>query len=123
MARPKNIEFNLIERIEKLKASGFTVPEVDIKREDLTEDEFSLLPLPRRIQLILGIIRDQPIKATTMNYLILYDIENDKVRSLVSKFLISKACIRIQKSVFLCHSNHKKFDEIKKTLADINDVY
>ena len=29
----------------------------------------------------------------------------------------------MQKSVFLGHSEHKKFDEIQKTLAEINDVY
>lgn len=124
MARPPNKEFNLKERIEKLKSAGFTVPEPeDEVLASLPPEELALLPLPKRIQLILGIIRDKPIKATTMNYLILYDIANDKVRGLVAKYLLSKGCIRIQKSVFLCHSAHQKFDEIKNTLADINEIY
>lgn len=58
-----------------------------------------------------------------MNYLILYDISNNKVRKIIAEFLLSKGCIRIQKSVYLCHSTHKKFDKIKETLADINEIY
>ena len=58
-----------------------------------------------------------------MNYLILYDIEKNKVRGLISKYLLSRGCIRIQKSVFLAHTDHRKFDEIKNTLAEINEVY
>ena len=88
--------------------------------EDVTE---LMQPLPERIKLILRIINQEPIKAVNMNYLILYDIEKNKIRSLVSKYLIHKGCVRIQKSVFLMHSNHKKFDEIKETLVEINDIY
>jgi len=58
-----------------------------------------------------------------MNYLIMYDIQNNKVRTLVAKFLIKSGCVRVQKSVFLVHSDHKKFDEIRQTLIEINDVY
>lgn len=58
-----------------------------------------------------------------MNYLILYDIEKDKVRTLVAKYLLSKGCIRIQKSVFLAHTDNKKFDEIRQTLVEVNEVY
>ena len=122
MARPKNREFDLKAKIAKLKAAGFNF----IDRSVLScsdKDTLALLPLPERIQLILNIIQSKPIKATEMNYLIMYDIENDKVRGLIAKYLLSKGCIRIQKSVFLSHSNHQKFDEIKETLVEINDIY
>lgn len=121
MARPRNKEFDLKARIERLKKAGFNFSEIKQKRFDDEADD--LLPLPKRIQLILGIIQSQPVKATMMNYLIFYDIENDKVRRLVAKYLLSKGCIRIQKSVFLVHCEYKKFDEIKETLKDINEVY
>ena len=58
-----------------------------------------------------------------MNYLIMYDIQNNKVRTLVAKYLLKKGCVRVQKSVFLVHSDHKKFEEVKQTLVEINDVY
>lgn len=120
MPRPPNKEFDLKARIEKLKAAGFNF--IDTERT-IPDEEDELKPLPDRIKIILGIIRSEPLKSTTMNYLILYDIEKNKVRGLISKYLLSRGCIRIQKSVFLAHTDHRKFDEIKNTLAEINEVY
>jgi len=120
MAKPKNIAIDLKEKIEKIKKSGL-LAEPEILLEGDPDD--ILQPLSRRIQLILGIFQNKPIKSTTMNYLIMYDIQNNKVRTLVSKYLLKSGCIRVQKSVFLVHSDHKKFDEIRQTLIEINDVY
>ena len=122
MPKPPIKEFNLTEKVKRLRDAGFSenIDNIGSKMEDVTE---LMQPLPERIKLILRIINQEPIKAVNMNYLILYDIEKNKIRSLVSKYLIHKGCIRIQKSVFLMHSNHKKFDEIKETLVEINDIY
>lgn len=120
MSKPPKKEFNLVERIQKLKDAGLTIEIPDKGVEDELEE---LASLPERIKLILGILQDKPQKATEMNYFILYDISNNKVRNLISKFLLKKGCIRVQKSVFLGHSNHKKFDEIRETLKEINEVY
>jgi CRISPR-associated endonuclease Cas2 len=121
MAKPPKKEFDLKEKIERLRNSGFS-EKTELLSSKKTELD-SLKTLPERIELILGIIKKEPLKAIEMNYLILYDIEKNKIRNLISKYLIQKGCIRIQKSVFLVHSNHKKFDEIKETLAEINDIY
>lgn len=117
MSRPPAKEFNIKERLAKLKANGFSVPPTPESTEDRLES------LPKRIKKIIGILQDKPLKATTMNYLIMYDISHNKIRTLLANFLESKGCIRIQKSVFLCHSSHKKFETIKETLIDINDMY
>lgn len=122
MARPPDKRFDLKARIEKLKQAGFNFFESD-ETLILPDGAGEMQPLNDRIRKILQIIRDRPLKATTMNYLILYDIEKDKVRTLIAKYLESKGCIRIQKSVFLAHTDHKKFDEIKNTLTEINEVY
>ncbi len=82
-----------------------------------------LAPLPDRIKTILGIIKHKPQKATTMNYMIMYDIEDNKVRRLVSKYLEKEGCIRIQKSVFMANTDHPKFNTIHNTLKDINEFY
>ena len=58
-----------------------------------------------------------------MNYIIMYDITDDKVRQLVAKYLKSKGCIRIQKSVFMANSTHERFMEIHETLRDVNGQY
>jgi CRISPR-associated endonuclease Cas2 len=122
MAKPKRKEFDLKEQIAKIQAAGlFRPPDQGSEPELSAEDQ--LAPLPERIKKILGILQGKPVKSTTMNYLIMYDIQNNKVRTLVSKYLLKKGCIRVQKSVFLVHSDHKKFDEIRETLVEINEVY
>lgn len=120
MPKPPKKEFDLKEKIEKIRKAGLLNNPED-REVPAPGDE--LLPLSDRIQKILGIFQGKPIKSTTMNYLIMYDIQNNKVRNLVAKYLIKNGCVRVQKSVFLVHSDHKKFDEIRQTLIEINDVY
>lgn len=120
MPKPPKKEFDLKEKIEKIRKAGL-LNNPEEREVPAPGDE--LLPLSDRIQKILGIFQGKPIKSTTMNYLIMYDIQNNKVRNLVAKYLIKNGCVRVQKSVFLVHSDHKKFDEIRQTLIEINDVY
>ncbi len=122
MAKPPKKEYDLVAKIALFRKSGLTENVQHVQRAALNNEE-ALLPLPERIQLILGIIQRNPLKATSMNYLILYDIEHNKVRTMVAKYLLEKGCIRIQKSVFLAHTNNKKFEEIHRTLIEINDIY
>jgi CRISPR-associated endonuclease Cas2 len=122
MTKPPKKEYDLAAKIALLRQSGFS-ESLHNRQPPLFDEADILLPLPERIQLILGIIQQSPLKATTMNYLILYDIEDNKVRGMIAKYLIEKGCIRIQKSVFLAHTDHKKFEEIHKTLEEINDIY
>ena len=58
-----------------------------------------------------------------MIYFIMYDIEDNRVRTHISKYLIKNGCQRVQKSIFLSESERKKFDEIHKTLREIQDLY
>ncbi len=119
MPRPKRIELSLLQRLERMEKAGLLRVE---KNMSPTEDD-QLPDLNKRLKAILGIVKNHPVKATTMNYLILYDIENNKVRRLVSKYLIKEGCIRVQKSVFMANSQHAKFHEIYQTLQDINSFY
>lgn len=120
MPKPPKKEFDLKERIQKIRDSGILAQP---DKKSMSDPDDNLLPLSGRIEKILNIFQGKPLKSTTMNYLIMYDIENNKVRRLVAKYLLKNGCIRVQKSVFLVHSDHKKFEEIKQTLVEINDVY
>ena len=122
MPRPKPRKFDLKEKVARIIASGFVACDPVADAVDMNPDDL-LLPLPDRIRLLLNILRDKPQKSTSMNYLILYDIENNKIRRLISKYLVQKGCVRVQKSVFLCHTDHIEFEDIKQTLADINEAY
>lgn len=121
MARPKNHEFDLKQRIQKLKDAGFSFHQHEEKEGG--KEALEMEPLPVRIKHILKIIQSKPIKSTRMNYLILYDIENNKIRGYIAKYLLEQGCIRIQKSVYLAHLTIAKFDELHQTLVEINEIY
>lgn len=117
MAKPKNRPFSLKEKLLKiyqknLRAQALNPPE--------TLDP--LLPLDERLKSVLKIF-DQQLKSTEMIYLIMYDIENNKIRTQISKYLIKQGCIRIQKSVFIARSEHPKFQDIYTTLLEVNSYY
>ncbi len=53
----------------------------------------------------------------------MYDIENDKIRRLIAKYLEKKGLIRIQKSIFIADTEPKLFEEIRQTLKEIQEMY
>ena len=79
-------------------------------------------PLSERIPKILGLTEKKP-KATEMIYIIMYDIEDNKVRGQVSKYLDKMGCIRIQKSIFMAKTERSVFDRIHKDLTEVNELY
>jgi CRISPR-associated endonuclease Cas2 len=114
--KPKKVVISLKERMERMLHAGL------LQRYAISDTE-KIDSLPNRIKAILGIIRHKPQKATTMNYMIMYDIENNKVRRMISKYLQQQGCLRIQKSVFMANTEHPKFNSIYETLKDINSFY
>ena len=67
--------------------------------------------------------RSSRVKSNTMLYIIMYDIENNKIRTHIAKYLIKKGCLRIQKSVYLAKSSQAVMKDISQTLREINEVY
>jgi len=115
MASPRK-KYSLLEKLQKIKEAGI-LPVQPIPKED------QLLLLNDRIQHILQIIKEEPTKATQMNYLIMYDITENKVRYQIAKYLEKKGCVRIQKSVFLAKTENQYFQEIHDTLKEVNSYY
>lgn len=58
-----------------------------------------------------------------MIFFVMYDIEHDKVRTHIAKYLIRKGCIRLQKSVFIAQKPRNIFDELYATLKGVQDLY
>ncbi|MGB4957850.1 MAG: CRISPR-associated endonuclease Cas2 [Saprospiraceae bacterium] len=82
------------------------------------------LPIEDKIHRIMEWLAAQSrIKSNVMLYLIMYDIENNKIRTHIAKYLIKKGCLRIQKSVYLAKSSVQVMKEIRDTLKEINEVY
>jgi CRISPR-associated endonuclease Cas2 len=117
MARPKKKTFSLKEKLERIRQAGISEPATPLSETDRVR------PLGERVQLMLKIVKDKPIKATEMTYLIMYDISNDKVRTQIAKYLEKQGCVRIQKSVFMARTENPHFQEIYDTLKEVNSYY
>jgi len=88
---------------------------------DSWEDEASL---KLRILKIDSWLEEQKnYKDRHMMYMVMYDIENNKIRTQVAKYLIKKGCLRIQKSVYLSKSNRVTYEGICQVLKEINVMY
>lgn len=58
-----------------------------------------------------------------MLFFVMYDIESNKVRNQIVKYLIRSGCYRIQKSIFLANLSHEKFNRIKDDLTEVQSYY
>ena len=117
MPKPKKKAFTLAEALAKIAEAGIG------EAPPLLSGDDQLLPINERISKMLNIIQENPIKATDMVYLIMYDISNDKVRLQIAKFLERQGCIRVQKSVFIARTDNPHFQEIHDTLKEVNSYY
>ena len=123
MARPRRKEYTFAEKLRLIKTAGISIQEEKVKTVPLCEDEESLPVLNERIKQLLHIIKDKPMKATETLAMILYDIEDNKVRNLIAKYLLEKGCIRIQKSVYMIRARPKLYSEICQTLKEVQECY
>ncbi len=53
----------------------------------------------------------------------MYDIESNKVRRLVNKYLLKKGCFRVQRSIFLADLSPDKYEQIRSDLSEVQSYY
>lgn len=109
-----------VERLLRLRQAG--LPE---KRAiPLSEFDRVNQDLPDRVELILQILEKARKKPRTdMLCFIMYDIQHHRIRTQIAKFLLRKGCYRVQKSVYLAQLNRKTYQEIARTLREIQELY
>ena len=83
--RNKKVEISFVEKMLLFHKAGFSHSGASYTQTKNIEDE--LLELPERIQKILQIVNRTHLTANQMLYFIMYDIENNKVRTAISKYL------------------------------------
>lgn len=118
MARPKKVEFTLKERLQKIRDAGLTEPQAEDKQEST-----GLASVPERIRQLLQLVRKPAQNPYDMLYLVMYDIEDNRVRTAIAKYLLAKGCIRIQKSVYIARSKQQEYQEISQTLKEVQEAY
>ena len=109
-----------IEILRKLKKSGLESSK-PINRIALMVDE--LPTLEERVNRIFGIIKQTNRQSGNMLFFVMYDIESNKVRYNVVKYLERMGCYRIQKSIFLADLTIDKYESIKRDLAEVQSLY
>ena len=58
-----------------------------------------------------------------MLFFVMYDIESNKVRHQVAKYLIKRGCFRIQRSIFLADLTPETYSQIKNDLIEVQACY
>ena len=79
--------------------------------------------LAERVSLITSIVNVNNHNPSNMIYFVMYDIESNKVRRAVVKYLEKKGCHRIQKSIFMADTPAEVCDTIRKDLAEVQQMY
>lgn len=79
--------------------------------------------LRERVDFLIGVVNQQQRKATDMLFFVMYDIESNKVRREIAKYLEDKGCFRIQKSIFLASADRSVYEQIKVDLAEVQALY
>jgi len=111
---------NYIDILRKLKRAGIE----NSPPANRTPNDFDELPdLEERVEKILGIVNRPERKQGNMLFFVMYDIESDKVRYNVVKYLERQGCIRMQKSIFLADLPGETYQMIKADLAEVQALY
>jgi CRISPR-associated protein Cas2 len=111
----KKLSFS--EKMLKLYRSG--LPREPVKPVPIDDD---IPSIEVRVQKLLGLVNNKHDNRH-MLFFVMYDIENDKVRRQVVKYLQRKGCMRVQKSIFVADTEHKVYAEIKDDLAAVQACY
>lgn len=126
MGRPKKRAYSPEEELQLQLVAGL-IPAKNsgsmVKNDSFDEGDEESDSLNERIRQLLNLVRSPADDPYAMLYLILYDITDNRVRTHIAKYLISKGCIRIQKSVYLAKTKQKTFQEINTTLAEVQAAY
>ncbi len=116
----KKKTLSFAEKMHKLHQAGLSDsqhPNADVKTDE------PILSLEQRIDTIFHIINNPKKRADTMTFFIMYDIESNKVRRHVVKYLEKKGCTRIQRSIFLADLNTHIYHEIRNDLVEVQACY
>lgn len=121
MRKPRTA-LDYLERLQRLRDS--TLDRSRIISSRTTDKGTDTLPsLEERIKCIFDTINSDKRPVNNMLFFVMYDIESNKVRYNVVKYLQKKGCTRIQKSIFLADLDRAAYESIRSDLAEIQSMY
>lgn len=119
MPRKKKPPLSFLQKMKALSESGISNSPIIGSRDN----DDMLQSLESRVDKILGLSDNVKKRKDRMLFFVMYDIENDKVRRLIVRYLQKLGCIRIQKSIFLAEGPVAVYNRIKDELSEVQAVY
>lgn len=113
-------KFSFVEVMRKLNRSGI---DNSLVPNRLPIDLKCFPSIDERIERVIGIVENSSRPVSNMLFFVMYDIENNKVRAQIAKYLIRKGCTRVQRSIFLADLNVTLYDSIKSDLLEVQAMY
>lgn len=120
MARKPRKALTFVEKMQKFIHAGISGSAASNRTSSGVED---LSSLDERIKRVIGIVNRVNRPASNMLFFVMYDIESNKVRHQVVKYLQRKGCMRVQRSIFLADLSMAEYDVIRKDLAEVQAAY
>ena len=120
MPRKKKPPLTFVEEMSKLKAAGL---EESAPPNRQLPDWEALPTIEERLELLFNIVKNKKRNSLQMLFFVMYDIESNKVRRHVVKYLERQGCTRVQKSIFLADLPIAKYEQIKSDLAAVQACY
>lgn len=121
MTRKKaNAPLSFPQTLSKLRHAGISENET-ANRQPVDYD--AIPDLSARVKKIIGLVNRPQRPAASMLCFVMYDIESNKVRHQVSRYLLRAGCFRVQRSVFLADLSTGRYDMIRRDLAEVQSLY
>jgi len=96
----------------------------DNKMINRLPNDYDAIPdLPARVREIIGLINKPQRPAVNMLFFVMYDIESNKVRHQIAKYLLRTGCLRVQRSIFLADLSAEKYELIRRDLTEVQSLY
>lgn len=113
-------ELSFVEKVRKITNAG--ISNSPMPNRDIAGVE-EMPTINERIRYVLQIVNNDKRPTGNMLFFVMYDIESNKVRNQIVKYLLKKGCMRVQKSIFLSDLPTGVYEDIKRDLTLVQACY
>ena len=117
----KRKTLSFVEAMHKLHEAG--LDRNPSPNRTLPADFDSIPDLQERLKTIFNVINNNQRPPSRMLFFVMYDIESNRVRRQIVKYLERQGCSRVQKSIFLADLPAPAFEQIKNDLSEVQACY
>ncbi|MBL7112190.1 MAG: CRISPR-associated endonuclease Cas2 [Bacteroidales bacterium] len=121
--RKKKREITFAERMQRLYMAGLKDSDA-LLPDPRKRTELEQLEREQRLEKLMQILhKNREMKTGYILTFIMYDIENNRIRRYISKYLEKKGYVRVQKSVFFGNVPRALHKQVCVTLKEVNEKY